>query len=196
MERKIRVLIVEDDEDFAYLIRKTMEIHDDIEVVGVCGDSRKAVDTACNMNPDIVLMDLHLGSSTMEGITASREIRVQTDAKVLIFTAHDEEEVLEEAAKQAYASGYILKNQMSLLVENIYALMEGVTGQEKLLLHMALSELTEAEKTVFWELMGKPAGVRVAKKTRANQTTTMLGKLNLANKRDVKHVFRNLRNQE
>ena len=108
MERKIRVLIVEDDEDFAYLIRKTMEIHDDIEVVGVCGDSRKAVDTACNMNPDIVLMDLHLGSSTMEGITASREIRVQTDAKVLIFTAHDEEEVLEEAAKQAYASGYIL----------------------------------------------------------------------------------------
>ena len=26
MERKIRVLIVEDDEDFAYLIRKTMEL--------------------------------------------------------------------------------------------------------------------------------------------------------------------------
>ena len=194
MERKIRVLIVEDDEDFAYLIRKTMEIHEDIEVVGVCGDSRKAVDAACNKDPDIVLMDLHLGSSTMEGITASREIRVQTDAKVLIFTAHDEEEVLEEAAKQAYASGYILKNQMPLLVENIYALTEGVTGQEKLLLHMALSELTSAEKDVFWKLMGYSSGARMSKKTEANHMTNILKKLRLDNKREIQHVFKVLYN--
>ena len=160
-------MIVEDDEDFAFLIRKELEKQDDIIVAGICAESAGAVETACAVKPDVVLMDLFLGKSTMEGITASREIRVQTDAKVLIFTAHDENEVVEEAATQAYASGYILKNQIPLLVENIYALMNGGTGQEKVLLHMALSALTDAEKTVFWELMGKPSGVRVTKKTRA-----------------------------
>lgn len=195
MEKKIKVLIVEDDADFAYLIRKTLSRHEDIEIVGTYSESTGGVAAARRNSPDIVLMDLHLGSSTMEGILASREIRVSTDAKVLIFTAHDEKDVLEEAAKQAYASGYILKNQISLLVENIYALMEGGTGQEKLLLHMALSDLTEAEKTVFWELMGKSSGVVVAKKTKANQTTSMLKKLNLTSTKAVKHVFRELRDQ-
>lgn len=193
MKSQIKVLIVEDDEDFAFLIRKELEKQDDITVAGICAESAGAVETACAVKPDVVLMDLCLGKSTMEGITASREIRVQTDAKVLIFTAHDENEVVEEAARQAYASGYILKNQIPLLVENIYALMNGGTGQEKVLLHMALSALTDAEKTVFWELMGKPSGVRVTKKTRANQMTKMLGKLRLENRRDVIHVFRALK---
>lgn len=193
MESQIKVLIVEDDEDFAFLIRKELEKQDDIIVTGICAESARAVETACAVKPDVVLMDLCLGKSTMEGITASREIRVQTDAKVLIFTAHDENEVVEEAARQAYASGYILKNQIPLLVENIYALMNGGTGQEKVLLYMALSALTDAEKTVFWELMGKPSGVRVTKKTRANQMTKMLGKLRLENRRDVIHVFQALK---
>lgn len=184
---------MEDDEDFAFLIRKELEKQDDIIVAGICAESARAVETACAVKPDVVLMDLCLGKSTMEGITASREIRVQTDAKVLIFTAHDENEVVEEAARQAYASGYILKNQIPLLVENIYALMNGGTGQEKVLLYMALSALTDAEKTVFWELMGKPSGVRVTKKTRANQMTKMLGKLRLENRRDVIHVFQALK---
>lgn len=193
MESQIKVLIVEDDEDFAFLIRKELEKQDNIIVAGICAESARAVETACAVKPDVVLMDLCLGKSTMEGITASREIRVQTDAKVLIFTAHDENEVVEEAARQAYASGYILKNQIPLLVENIYALMNGGTGQEKVLLYMALSALTDAEKTVFWELMGKPSGVRVTKKTRANQMTKMLGKLRLENRRDVIHVFQALK---
>lgn len=194
MERKIKVLIVEDDEDFAYLIRRELEKHSGIEIAGSCAECGSAVDLACSLEPDIVLMDLHLGSSTMEGIDASREIRVSTDAKVLIFTAHDEKNVMEEASRQAFASGYIMKSQIPLLVENIYELAAGGTGQEKLLLHMALSELTSAEKDVFWKLMGYSSGARMSKKTEANHMTNILKKLRLDNKREIQHVFKVLYN--
>ena len=194
MEREIKVLIVVFFFYFAYLIRRELEKHSGIEIIGSCAECGSAVDLACSLEPDIVLMDLHLGSSTMEGIDASREIRVSTDAKVLIFTAHDEKNVMEEASRQAFASGYIMKSQIPLLVENIYELAAGGTGQEKLLLHMALSELTSAEKDVFWKLMGYSSGARMSKKTESNHMTNILKKLRLDNKREIQHVFKVLYN--
>ena len=99
--------------------------------------------------PDIVLMDLNLGVSNMDGILLSREIRIQTDAKVLILTALDTPDMIFKAAEEAFASGYIFKSQMSFLVENIRATAEGHTAQEYLIASAALSCLSEAEKAVF-----------------------------------------------
>ncbi len=186
----VRVLIVEDDEDFIFLMKKTLEKQERIAVVGTCSKKEEAVQTACRLKPQIVIMDLHLGFSNSDGIRISREIRLLTDAKVLILTSLDSPEMVLQAAKEAFASGYIFKNQPNLLVENILALAEGYTAQEYLIASMALSCLTEAEMSVFHMLMGKNIQLQSSPKTIANQKTKILRKLGLESQKDLLHLFR------
>ena len=137
-------------------------------------------------------MDLNLGSSDKDGILISREIRILTDAKVLILTSLDSPEMVLKAAREAFASGYIFKNQPNLLVENILALAGagGYTAQEYLIASMALSCLTEAEMSVFQMLMGKDIQLQSSTKTIANQKTRILRKLGLDSQKDLMHIFR------
>lgn len=189
-EQLIKVMIVEDDKDFTVMIQKLLSRHSRIRVVCAHRKRYGIVEAARQCSPDIVLMDLHLGSSSMDGIRASREIRIHTNAKVLIFTALDSPEIIQKAAKEAFASGYIFKNQLSLLVENIFALAEGYTADEYLVASSALSCLTEAEMSVFQIMMGKDIELQSTKKTIANQKTRIIRKLGLENQKELEHVFK------
>ena len=112
----VKVLIVEDDGDFAFLIRKLLRKQEDILVAGYCAEPEKVMRMVLETEPDVVLMDLNLGKSSADGIGLSREIRIQTDAKVLILTAINTPDMIMRAARDAFASGYVFKNQLSLLV--------------------------------------------------------------------------------
>lgn len=191
---KISVMIVEDDKDFVFLMKKMLEKHPRIAVDGVCSQKEEAVPMACRIQPQIVIMDLNLGRSDWDGICISREIRLLTDAKILILTSLDSPEIVLKAAKEAFASGYIFKNQPNLLVENIVALANGYTAQEYLIASMALSCLTEAEMGVFQMLMGKDMKLQSSPKTIANQKTKILKKLGLDSQKDLIHLFRLFRN--
>lgn len=193
MDSQIKVLIVEDDTDFSYLIRKLLEKQGDIRIVGCAANEKEAMKKAKEEDPDIVLMDLHLGTSSAEGIQISRKIRIETDAKVLIFTGLSDPETIMKAAREAFASGYIFKNQMSFLVENIRAAARGGTAQEYLIATSALSCLSEAEMAVFQIMMGKENDLRSAPKTILNQRRTILKKLGLDSQKELEHVFRMFR---
>ena len=189
-KEEIRVLIVEDDEDFIYLMKKMLDRQPKITDSGTCAQKEEAVQMACRLRPHIVIMDLNLGSSDKDGILISREIRILTDAKVLILTSLDSPEMVLKAAREAFASGYIFKNQPNLLVENILALVGGYTAQEYLIASMALSCLTEAEMSVFQMLMGQDIQLQSSTKTIANQKTRILRKLGLDSQKDLMHIFR------
>ena len=190
MKESIKVLIVEDDDDFAYLLQKELGRQERIVLVGICREKEEAIPQTETLRPDIVLMDLHLGSSYSDGIEASRRIRIATDAKVLILTALGADEIIRKAAGRSFASGYIFKDQMPLLIENIYAAADRVTGQEKILAQASLSCLSAAEKTVFYMMLGREERLRSSKKTIANQKTQILKKLGLDNVNELRHVFR------
>ena len=193
MEQTISILIVENDKDYAWLLKNELERRENLSVAGICSGSEDAVDAACRLKPDIVLMDLHLGNTYEDGIQASKKIRVQTDAKVLILTALHSPEVIKEAMAKSFASGYIMKDQILLLVENIYALAEGTTGQERILLQSALACLTPAGRSAFEIMMGEENQSRSRSKTISNQKTQVLKKLQLKNRTQLQHVFRALK---
>ncbi len=183
-------MIVEDDEDFAFLVKKLLNRQKDFQVIGCCPDKETVLGMVYEKKPDIVLMDLNLGESHMDGISLSREIRIQTDAKVLILTALETPDMIFKAAEEAFASGYIFKSQMSFLVENIRATAEGYTAQEYLIASAALSCLSEAEKAVFYIMMGKENTLLSSPKTIANQKGRIVKKLGLENQKELMHVFR------
>src|SRR4029453_7640009 len=55
-----RVLIVDDHPIFREGLRGTLSTAEDLEVIADCEDGREAVVTAERLQPDLVLMDLHL----------------------------------------------------------------------------------------------------------------------------------------
>ncbi len=193
MDSQIKVLIVEDDADFSYLIRKLLEKQGDIQIVGCAANEEEAMQKVREELPDIVLMDLHLGTSSTEGIQLSRKIKIETNAKILIFTGLNTPDIIMKAAREALASGYIFKDQMSFLVENIRAVARGYTAQEYLIATSALSCLSEAEMSVFQIMMGKENDLQSSMKTIMNQRRTILKKLGLDNQKELEHVFRMFR---
>ena len=104
----IRVLIADDQA----LIRRGMslmlDIEPDIEVVGQAADGAEAVALSERLQPDVVLMDLHMPG--VGGVQATREItRAQPGVRIMVLTTFDADEMVFEAIR-AGAQAYLLKD--------------------------------------------------------------------------------------
>jgi CheY-like chemotaxis protein len=111
----VSVLIVEDSEPMRQMI-KTL-IADVASEVHERGDGREALAAYRARRPDWVLMDIAMPG--VDGITATREITgAFPEAKILIVTDYDDAE-LREAAREAGACGYMLKENLLALGELI-----------------------------------------------------------------------------
>jgi NarL family two-component system response regulator LiaR len=85
-----------------------LQVTDDLELVGAAADGSQAVELCQKLRPDVVLMDLMM--PVMDGAAATRIIRKGCPAtQVIVLTSFREEELV-QAALQAGAIGYLLKN--------------------------------------------------------------------------------------
>jgi DNA-binding NarL/FixJ family response regulator len=102
-----RVIIADDHPLFRSAIRRTLDVHPDLEVVGEAADGREALELCRRLRPDLVLMDVQMPQ--MDGLAATRAIkREYPDTEVLIVTTFEDPDYLFEAI-QAGAAGYVLK---------------------------------------------------------------------------------------
>jgi CheY-like chemotaxis protein len=108
----LKLLIVEDSASLRRLIRNIVaplacEIHE-------CGDGADALAAYTRHQPDYVLMDIQM--SLMDGITATARIMAaEPTARVIIVTDYDQAD-LREAARDAGACGYVVKENLLELV--------------------------------------------------------------------------------
>lgn len=70
---KVRVLIVDDVAETRETVRKLLQFEKDIEVVAAVGTGKAGIDTAKELDPDVVLMDINMPD--MDGIKATEMIR-------------------------------------------------------------------------------------------------------------------------
>ncbi|PKH44329.1 DNA-binding response regulator, NarL/FixJ family, contains REC and HTH domains [Nocardioides alpinus] len=102
-----RVLVADDHEDFRRGLEALLAATPALEVVGTAGDGAMAVALALDLQPDVVLMDLHM--PRVNGIDATAQIvRSSPHIGVLVLTMMDDEESV-FAAVRAGARGYLLK---------------------------------------------------------------------------------------
>ena len=101
-----RILIVEDEKIIALDLQRRLE-HFGYRVVGMASEGREAIQVASEVQPDIVLMDIHLPGE-LDGIDAAREIKHKSGTPVIFLTAYSDEKTLEKA-KQVEPVGYICK---------------------------------------------------------------------------------------
>jgi two-component system response regulator NreC len=104
----IRVVVVDDHAVVRAGLRLLLDAEDDIETVGEAGDAREAVFEVRSSKPDVILMDVGLGSGK-SGIDAAPDVLHEApDAKVLMLSMQDDPRYVREAFA-AGASGYVLK---------------------------------------------------------------------------------------
>ncbi|MGA1836149.1 response regulator transcription factor [Herbiconiux sp. 11R-BC] len=76
-DRRIRVVVVDDQELFVYGLRMLIDSQRDLDLVGTAGDGAAAVDLVRRTRPDVVLMDIRMPGTN--GIEATRLIVGERD---------------------------------------------------------------------------------------------------------------------
>lgn len=103
----IRVLVADDQALLRGSFRLLVESAPGMVVVGEAADGAEAVRLACDTQPDVVLMDVRMPGK--DGIQATLEICARSQARVLILTMFDIDEIVYSALR-AGASGFLLKD--------------------------------------------------------------------------------------
>ena len=102
-------LLVVDDSDVLRQFVKAL-LTDSAARIYECEDGTEALSAYRTLRPDLVLMDLEMRK--LDGLAATRQILSQFPAaKVVILTSHDDS-YLRQAAQEAGACGYLLKDRM------------------------------------------------------------------------------------
>lgn len=110
-DRRLRILICEDDDRLAALVTETLDADGRFEVVACATNGDEAIRLAEQHDPDVVLMDI--GMPGRDGIDATRAIRARDSAQhVVIYTGSDEYENIERA-DAAGAAGFLHKEALT-----------------------------------------------------------------------------------
>ncbi len=120
----ITILLADDHAIVRQGLAKVLENGARLKVVGEAKDGREAVNKACQLKPNIVLMDISM--PILNGIEATRQIKKMCpQTKVIILSMHSHDRYIGELLKMG-ASGYLIKDSTgSDIINAIDAAMKG-----------------------------------------------------------------------
>ena len=123
-QRRVRVVIVDDDALVRAALRLILESDSGVTVLGEGSDGRSGYDAARSLRPDVVLMDLHMPGT--DGVWATAQIAANCpDTKVLVLTAFDTDAMV-AAALRAGATGFLLKDSApEIIFRAVHAAADG-----------------------------------------------------------------------
>lgn len=105
--RPCRVLVVDDDDEAVALAQVLLASDDRVETVGRARHGREALTMAAAVQPDVILMDLHM--PVMGGTDATRRLREQgSTARIVVVTGTERVDEI-QLARQAGADAFVTK---------------------------------------------------------------------------------------
>ena len=210
---KIRVLVVDDHTILRDGLCALLTATGDIEVVGEAANGRDALNMIGELQPDIVLMDIHM--PIMSGLEATRFIRNEYPlVKVIALTQYEDKEYvfpMIEAGAQGFISKTSASSELGSGIRSVYQgdsylspaiaklLVEdrqlGNTTSNK---GNSYHQLTNREKEIL-KLTAEGHTVReiadkliISPKTVEGHKTNMMSKLNLHSTAElIKYALRN-----
>lgn len=132
----VRILVTDDHPVVRDGLTLMLSTQPDFQVVGDAATGAESVAKAGLLRPDVVLLDLEMPG--LSGVDTLRQLRAANpDAKVIVFTAYDTDELIVGAVK-AGAQGYLLKGAPR---EQIFEAIRVVHGGGSLLQPVVASKL-------------------------------------------------------
>lgn len=119
-----KILLVEDHGIVREGLRALLELCDGLEVVGEASNGHEAVDLACKLRPDVIVMDIAMPG--LNGFEATRQIFLSLPhAKILVLSAHSDDEYVNHMTEVG-ARGFLVKqNSGAALVHAIKEIAAG-----------------------------------------------------------------------
>jgi DNA-binding NarL/FixJ family response regulator len=107
---RIRVLLADDDELFLESLRPLVEGQEELSVVGAVGDGLAAIELVEALEPDALVIDLHM--PLIDGVTTLAHLRRDNPTLCLIALTGDHDPELHKAAEEAGADAVLLKDEL------------------------------------------------------------------------------------
>ena len=205
----MKIIIVDDHVLFREGLAAIFRSEPDVEIAGMAGSVREAVDLARSIKPEIILMDFSLPDGN--GAEATGMIlREHPECKIVFLTMSDEDEDL-FAAIRSGAKGYLLKNmQPKKLVVALRSVQKGESAISRSMTMRLMEELTRTKKQepaaestlthreldVLRAIAVGLSNQEIAKKLVISENTvkyhvhSILGKLSLSDRKEVANYAR------
>ena len=120
----VRVVVVEDHEQFRRLICSTLGKVPELQIVAEVSDGLAAVQKAEELQPDLVLLDI--GLPILNGIEAARRIRKLSPQSKILFVSQESSADMVREALGTGALGYVVKPDAgSELLKAVGAVLRG-----------------------------------------------------------------------
>jgi len=142
--KKIRVLVVDNENVVREGFVTLLKLNGDMEVVGEAANGLQALSVARKTKPDVVLLDMHMPE--LDGLqTIPRLKKMLPDCKILVLTGFSQSDQAYQAIK-AGAMGYLLKD--STRVQLVQAIRDVAAGQPSISPDIAMKVITDIENPV------------------------------------------------
>ncbi len=105
MDKNIRILIAEDDYLVSEEISRVLKSKG-YKSIEMADNGLEAVKLVCHTHPDVVLMDIQMPE--LDGLEAARQIQECCPTPVIILTAHESKEFIDQASEAGVAA-YLTK---------------------------------------------------------------------------------------
>jgi DNA-binding NarL/FixJ family response regulator len=120
-EGAVRVLLADDDAAFVESLRPLIEHQPELTVIGAAENGLHAIELADELNPDAVVIDLHM--PLLDGVTAVARLRKDHPSLCLIALTGDPDTELHDAVREAGADAVLQKGE---LVETLFERLSAV----------------------------------------------------------------------
>jgi DNA-binding NarL/FixJ family response regulator len=128
VERRINVVLVDDDRGFVESLRTLVDDQPQLSVVGIGGDGLEAIELVEELGPEAVVIDLHM--PRLDGVSAVARIRQDHPGVCLIAITGDDAQELHQAVAEAGADAVLMKTDLfGRLADQIFAARERVALQ-------------------------------------------------------------------
>lgn len=118
MDKKIKVIIADDNEDFSALLEEFLEQHEDLEVLAKASNGKELLDLLEEYTADIIILDIIMPH--IDGLGVLEKMKKEKEyPKVAVLSAVGQDKITQKAVALG-ADYYIVKPfDMNILVERI-----------------------------------------------------------------------------
>ena len=126
MERKLSILLVEDDKDECKQIENFINEYEDLTLIGTTDSEYEAIEITKNMLPDALILDLELHYGAGNGISYLRQLRDMNfqNRPYILITTNNTSAITYACARDLGADFILFKHQPDYSAEKVVSFLK------------------------------------------------------------------------
>ncbi|MFC4777826.1 response regulator [Paenibacillus sp. GCM10023252] len=157
----IKILLADDHQLFREGLKRILNMEEDLEVIGECGNGIQVLEFCNHTQPEVVLMDINMPIEN--GVVSTERLKtIFPEVKVIILSIHDDESYVFETLRKG-ATGYLLKDMEAEALIN--AIRSVANGHAYIHPKVTGKLINQLRRMTYLDEMGVVSGAAAAQET-------------------------------